>query len=52
VVWNAAQVASVEGAELVKTNVEKARINIRIPGDASQPYPHETITIHFSGKAP
>jgi glycogen debranching enzyme len=52
VLWNATQVASVEGAELVKTNVEQARINIRIPGDASQPYLHETITIHFSGKAP
>jgi glycogen debranching enzyme len=50
VVWNPAQVASVEGADLVKSNSEQARINIRIPGDASQPYLHETITIHFSGK--
>jgi len=51
-VWNPAQVASVEGAELVKTHLEEARINIRIPGGASQAYLHETITIHFSGKVP
>ena len=49
--WNPAQVASVEGAELVRTNADSARINVTIPANESEPYPREKIVIHFTGKA-
>jgi hypothetical protein len=49
-VWNAAQVASVEGAELIRTDAESAKINVEIPANASEPYPRERIIIHFTGK--
>ncbi|MGH9510824.1 MAG: amylo-alpha-1,6-glucosidase [Terriglobales bacterium] len=48
--WNAAQVASVEGAELKRTGTENARINLTIPANTSEPYPRERIIIHFAGK--
>ena len=48
--WNPAQVASVEGAELLRTNAENARIRVTIPKNESEPYPRERIVIHFSGK--
>ena len=49
-IWNAAQVASVEGAELVRSDPEKASIKIAIPASASEPYPREKIVIHFTSK--
>ena len=49
-VWNPAQVASVEGADLVKTDTDNGQINITIPGNTSEAYPHERIVIHFTGK--
>jgi hypothetical protein len=49
--WNPAQVASVEGAELSRTNPENARIRVTIPKNESEPYPREKIVIHFTGKA-
>ena len=48
--WNSAQVASVEGAELVKVDADSARINVTIPANAPEPNPHEKIVIHFAGK--
>ncbi len=48
--WNSAQVTSVEGAELVRTDGESARINVAIPANTSEPYPRERIVIHFTGK--
>ena len=48
--WNAAQVASVEGAEVVKIDADSSRINLTIPGSTSEPYPHEKLVIHFAGK--
>ncbi len=48
--WNPSQVASVEGAELLRTNAENARIRVTIPKNESEPYPRERIVIHFSGK--
>lgn len=48
--WNPAQVSSVEGAELIKTNVESARINVTLPADGTELYPRERIIIHFTGK--
>ncbi len=49
-IWNPAQVTSVEGAELVRTDVESARIKVTIPANPSEPYPRERIVIHFTGK--
>jgi hypothetical protein len=52
--WNAAQVTSVEGAELVpasaKTGAENSRIQVNIPTNTSEPNPRERIVIHFTGK--
>jgi len=48
--WNSVQVTSVEGAELVRVHAENSRIKVKIPANASEPYPHETIVIHFTGK--
>jgi hypothetical protein len=48
--WNSAQVTSVEGAELVRTEAESARIKVKIPANPSEPYPRERIIIHFTGK--
>jgi len=49
-VWNAAQVASVEGAELVKIDADSARMNLTIPASTSELNPHEKIVIHFISK--
>jgi len=50
--WYAAQVTSVEGAELVpiKAGVENSSIRVNIPPSISEPYPREKIVIHFTGK--
>jgi glycogen debranching enzyme len=48
--WNPAQVASVEGAELLRNDAESARISVTIPKNESEPYPRERIVIHFAGK--
>jgi hypothetical protein len=48
--WNAAQVTSVEGAELVRTDPETASIKVAIPPSGSEPYPREKIIIHFTSK--
>jgi glycogen debranching enzyme len=49
-IWNGAQVASVEGAELVRSDPEKESIKITIPASASEPYPREKIVIHFTSR--
>ena len=49
-VWNAAQVASVEGAELIRTDAESGKLKVEIPANASEPYPRERIIIRFTGK--
>lgn len=48
--WNSAQIASMEGAELVKGEHELGKIRLRIPPSASEAYPHLKVTVHFSGK--
>ena len=49
--WNSAQVASVEGAELVPAaGAEGGRILVKIPVNTSEPYPREKVVIHFIGK--
>jgi len=49
--WCAAQVASVEGAELVKLDPDTAKIRFTIPASTSEPDLHEKIVIHFIDKA-
>jgi len=49
-IWNPGQVASVEGAELVKTGTEATRIKVQIPANATEPYVRERIIIHFTSK--
>jgi glycogen debranching enzyme len=49
-IWNPAQVASVDGAELLRTNTESARIRVTIPKNESDPYPRGKIVIHFTSK--
>ena len=48
--WNSVQVTSVEGAELVRVHAENSGIKVKIPANASEPYPHEIIVVHFTGK--
>jgi hypothetical protein len=43
-VWNPAQITSVEGAALTKT----AKLEVQIPGAATDPYSQHTIVIHFA----
>ncbi len=45
--WNAAQVALVEGAEQVKVDADTAKLRFTIPASTSEPNPHEKIVIHF-----
>jgi len=49
-IWNPAQMASVDGAELLRTNTESARIRVTIPKNESEPYPRGKIVIHFTSK--
>jgi len=49
-IWNPAQMASVDGAELLRTNTESARIRVTIPKNESDPYPRGKIVIHFTSK--
>jgi glycogen debranching enzyme len=46
-VWNPAQVTSVDGAELVKTESGNASLKIQFPGSVSETYVREKVTIHF-----
>jgi hypothetical protein len=47
-VWNPAQIVSVEGAELVKTDAENAQLKVQIPASTAEPYVRERITIRFT----
>ena len=49
-IWNPAQVASVDGAELVRVDPEHARMDISIPVNVSEAQPRERIVIHFTSK--
>jgi glycogen debranching enzyme len=46
-VWNPRQIATVDGAELVRKDGEFGALRIRIAATSSEPYPHEKIMIHF-----
>jgi hypothetical protein len=52
--WNPAQVASVEGAELaaapVRNGAESATLQVKIPVNMSELYPRAKIVIHFTSK--
>jgi hypothetical protein len=47
--WNPEQIVSVEGGELVKMSADEKRLRIHFDENAGERYPHEKITIHFSG---
>ncbi len=49
--WDPAQVASVEGAEMSRTGAETGKITFTIPENKTDPYPREKIVIHFMGNA-
>jgi hypothetical protein len=49
--WNPAQVASLEGAEMLRTGVETGRITFAIPENKTDHSPRERIVIHFMGNA-
>ena len=46
-VWNPRQIATVEGAELVRKDAEFGALRISIPAGGAEPYPHERIMIRF-----
>ena len=50
-VWNPRQIASVEGAELVKNDHGEAKVRIKLPAAPSDSYTHSKVTFHFAGKA-
>jgi glycogen debranching enzyme len=50
-VWNPAQITSVDGAELVRTESGNASLKIQFTGSISETYVREKVTIHFSGKS-
>lgn len=49
-VSNPSQIASVEGAELIRTGNGETRALIRIPASQSESYLHQQLTFHFSQK--
>ncbi|OLB23355.1 MAG: hypothetical protein AUH15_03625 [Acidobacteriales bacterium 13_2_20CM_55_8] len=48
--WNANQIESLDGAELVKANQDQTVARIQFPGDSSETYTTKKITFHFSKK--
>ena len=52
-VWNPAQIASVEGAELTQPTKggDDTKLKIQIPAAGSEAYVREKIVIHFIGKS-
>jgi hypothetical protein len=46
-VWNPRQIATLEGAELVRKDTEFGALRITIPAGRAEPYPHERIMIRF-----
>jgi hypothetical protein len=48
-VWNAAQLESVEGAEINK-NPQVSTLTLQIPSSGSESYAETKVVIHFSGE--
>jgi len=48
-VWNAAQIASVDGAKLSKAGDGKTGLLVQLAKNGAEPYASGTITIHFVG---
>jgi glycogen debranching enzyme len=49
-VWNVAQITSLDGAEVIKSDHGESGLRVRFPASASSPYSHSKVTIHFSAK--
>jgi glycogen debranching enzyme len=47
-VWNPAQLATIEGAELIGNGSDQARLRVRVLQRTAVPYPHAKIVLHFS----
>jgi glycogen debranching enzyme len=46
--WNAAQIASVDGAKLSKTPDGKSTLTLELPKNGAESYASGTITVHFA----
>ncbi len=49
-VWNVAQITSIDGAEMVKSDHGESALRITLPASSSPPYSHGKVTIHFAAK--
>jgi glycogen debranching enzyme len=49
-VWNASQIQSIDGAELVKASEDQALARIRFPAGSPEDYAQKKVTFHFSTK--
>ena len=49
-VWNVAQVTSVDGAEMIKSEHGESALRVRLPASSSSPYSHRKVTIRFAVK--
>jgi glycogen debranching enzyme len=48
--WNPGQISSVEGAQLVKTNGEKAQVMLQLPTTPPGIDPEATVVFHFAAR--
>jgi hypothetical protein len=48
--WNSEQIASVEGAKLIKGENAEPRIRVELPATDSASYVHGKILIHFAAE--
>ena len=49
-VWNVAQITSVDGAEMVKSDHGEGALRVKFPATSSSSYGHSKVTIHFAAK--
>ena len=49
-VWNPAQIASLEGAELVRTSTEQGVLHLAFPSAAAASYTKMQVVLHFKSK--
>jgi hypothetical protein len=50
-VWNAGQIASVDGAKLSKAADGKPELVVELPKNGTEPYASGRITVHFAGES-
>jgi glycogen debranching enzyme len=47
-VWNAAEIRSIDGGELIKNDQGQTRVRILFPANESEQYTHKTVTFQFA----